>query len=353
MRGRRRGQRRSEGALLVRVPVVSLSRAGMLVVPAVVLAGFTAIGQPLLGLPPAAIVLLTLTLFHRRLLALIDANRAAQLRTRERSVESRRLRARLRSVEGRCAQQQRCLETAREITAEAVARLVEMRDPITGAHVARLAQYTRILATELRADGRFTAQLSAEVVAALPRASMLHDVGKVAVPDELLLKPGPLDAEEFAVVKRHTTSGAHALQELLRRDPENRYLRLAQEVALYHHERWDGTGYPFGLRGEEIPASARIVALADVYDALTSERPYKPAYTHEATRAHLLAQARAHFDPAVVDAFVRTERQFLAIRAALPDAVPARATWLPSAPRENSPSGRTATIHPFKPVATA
>jgi HD-GYP domain-containing protein (c-di-GMP phosphodiesterase class II) len=344
---------------VVRIPVASLSRCGAIVVPSVVLAGFTAIGQPVSGLLPALIVFLTLWLLHRRLLALLAATRTARKQGLARAEESNQLRARLQVVEEQRRQVDRSLEQARETTAEALARLVALRDPVTGAHVARLAEYTRILAAALRSDPHFGAQLGEAVVGALPVASMLHDVGKVAVPDDLLLKPGPLDADEYAIVKRHTTAGAQALHALLQRDPHNRFLRLAHDIALHHHERWDGSGYPFGLRGESIPGSARIVALADVYDALTSERPYKRAFSHDAARAHLIAQAQAHFDPRVVDAFLKCERDFLCVRAALPDAAPrpephaAAATPPPGLDAGASTTPRHATIHPLRPVATA
>jgi HD-GYP domain-containing protein (c-di-GMP phosphodiesterase class II) len=340
----------------VRIPVASLSRCGLIVVPCVVLAGFTAIGQPIAGLLPALIVLLTLWLLHRRLLALLHAARAARKQGRARAEESSRLKARLRDAENRQRLVDRSLEQARETTAEALAKLVALRDPVTGAHVARLAEYTRILALALRSDAHFGAHLTEPVLDALPVASMLHDVGKVAVPDELLLKPGPLDADEYAIVKRHTTAGAQALHALLQRDPHNRFLHLAYDIALHHHERWDGSGYPFGLRGESIPSSARIVALADVYDALTSERPYKRAFSHEAARAHVIAQSQAHFDPRVVDAFLKSERDFLGVRAALPD-TPVRPEPRVAAPPALDAAARNpphhATIHPLRPAATA
>ena len=182
-------------------------------------------------------------------------------------------------------------------------------DPVTGAHLQRLPFYTQLLVDDLATHPRHRASLRA-AGAALPQASTLHDVGKLSVSEWILGKRGPLAADEFAAMKLHTTAGGRALQELARLDPDDRFLALGHDIALYHHERWNGRGYPFGLRGAQIPLAARIVALADVYDALTSERPYKPAFDHAVARKLILAQAGAHFDPDVVEAFFATERTF-------------------------------------------
>ncbi len=196
-------------------------------------------------------------------------------------------------------------------------------DPITGSHLQRLPVYTEILAQQLAAHPRHRLALQ-DLLEWLPLASTLHDVGKLRVPQRLLRKPGPLTTEEFALMKRHTTQGGRTLQELCWRDPQDPWLRLGCDIALHHHERWDGSGYPFGLHAQAIPLAARIVALADVYDALTSERPYKPAYDHALARKLILGQAGAHFDPDLVEAFMSCEAAFLqASRQAVREATPA------------------------------
>jgi len=144
--------------------------------------------------------------------------------------------------------------------------------------------------------------------------SPLHDIGKVGIPDAVLLKPGRLSDREFAIMKTHTTIGAETLDAALHQYPGVAYLRFARDIALTHHERFDGSGYPSGLSGDDIPLSGRVVALADVYDALTSKRVYKPAYAHDIARSMIFEESGTHFDPAVVEAFRQNEAEFLKIR---------------------------------------
>lgn len=180
-------------------------------------------------------------------------------------------------------------------------RAAEYRDNETGMHVVRMSHISRLLALAYGlGDGE------AEL---LLLASPMHDVGKIGVPDRILLKNGPLDPDEWELMKRHTVIGAEILG-----DHPSDLLVTARTVALRHHERWDGTGYPGGLKGAEIPVVARLVALADVFDALLSVRPYKPAWSVEATLDYIRAETGRHFDPAVVQAFFRVLPECLAIR---------------------------------------
>lgn len=197
-----------------------------------------------------------------------------------------------------------------EQRAFALVQALARHDPVTGAHLQRLPFYTGVLADELGSHPRHRGTLRG-LLAFLPRASTLHDVGKLHVPGAILRKPGALTAAEFARMKHHTTTGGRVLRELAHGASGSPYLSLGHDIALYHHERWDGSGYPFGLRGSQIPLAARIVALADVYDALTSVRPYKPAYSHDVARNLIVTQSGAHFDPDVVEAFRRCEIVFL------------------------------------------
>ncbi|MBX6364220.1 MAG: response regulator [Gemmatimonadetes bacterium] len=173
-----------------------------------------------------------------------------------------------------------------------LAQAAELRDDDTGQHTYRVAELSAEIATELG--------LGAEFAALLRRTAPLHDVGKIGIPDAILLKPGRLTAAEFEIIKSHTRIGARLLS-----SGNTPVLRMAEEIALSHHERWDGTGYPDGLRGQEVPIAARIVAVADVYDALTHERVYRPAWPVGEVIAKIHADAGTHFDPAVVDAFGR------------------------------------------------
>jgi len=200
------------------------------------------------------------------------------------------------------------------MTIFALARLVESRDAETGAHLERIRGYSRILAEELRRREAFSDAIDDEFVRLIYETSPLHDIGKVAMPDAILLNPRRLTYEEFELMKTHTLQGARTLAAAMQQFPNAEFLRMAHDIALCHHERFDGTGYPRGLVGDEIPLSARIVALADVYDALICKRVYKNALSHEAARAIIVSQTGSHFDPQVVDAFLRIEDEFCKIR---------------------------------------
>ncbi len=198
-----------------------------------------------------------------------------------------------------------------------LARLAETRDADTGSHLERLRAYSRVLAGELR---RSSPAIDDAWIERLGLAACLHDVGKVAVPDAVLRKPGALDQGELAVMRTHVTAGAatlRAVRDALGTDP---LIDLALDVTRSHHERWDGEGYPDGLAGEAIPLGARIVALADAYDAMTTDRVYRRGVSHAEARARIAADRGTHFDPEVVDAFLRAEARIEAIRRGLDQA---------------------------------
>ena len=202
----------------------------------------------------------------------------------------------------------------RDMMIFSLAKLAESRDQDTGTHLERIREYSKVLATELMSWPKFEHVVDAQFVELIYLTSPLHDVGKVGIPDSVLLKPGKLTPDEFEVMKRHTLIGGETLSASAQAHPEASFLKMALDIALKHHERWDGTGYPFQLKGEDIPLSARIVAVADVYDALTTKRVYKPAFTHE-TAANIIYKSRgSHFDPDLVDAFARVEGQMRRIR---------------------------------------
>lgn len=188
-----------------------------------------------------------------------------------------------------------------------LAKLAESRDNDTGEHLDRIRSYVTFLAEELAASN---AEIDEEFVRNLSLASSLHDIGKVGIPDSILLKPGSLTPEERGIMELHTLIGGECLDAIHARLGENAFMHIARQVAYYHHERWDGTGYPHSLKGEEIPLVARIVAVADVYDALTSKRPYKKAMTHLESKAIIIAGSGKHFDPAIVEAFLKLEDKF-------------------------------------------
>jgi len=205
------------------------------------------------------------------------------------------------------------LALTKEVTIEAMATLAEWRDPETGAHIKRTQRYVRALAEYMAANPKYAPELDANTVELLYLSAPLHDVGKVSIPDSILLKPDRLTDEEFTEMKRHTVRGRDALASAERKLGGNSFLRLAREIAYGHHERWDGKGYPQGIAGETIPLPARLMAIADVYDALTSRRVYKPALPHDEV-AKMLRQGRGtQFDPDVVDAFLYLQEDFLTI----------------------------------------
>lgn len=203
---------------------------------------------------------------------------------------------------------------SRDMAIFVLAKLAESRDPETGNHLERVRGYSKALAQQLRKCPRFQETIDNEYVRLVALTSSLHDIGKVAIPDSILLKPGRLTTQEFGVMKTHTLKGAETIAAAIREFPNAAFLQMAYQIVISHHERFDGKGYPNGLLGSEIPLCARIVALADVYDALTSKRVYKDRLSHTETRGMILAERKAHFDPDVVDAFLEVQAEFLAIR---------------------------------------
>jgi len=206
------------------------------------------------------------------------------------------------------------IRRTRDIALVTLAKLAESRDNATGQHLERMAAYSRRLAEQL-AGGPYAGQVADDFIDHLFKSSPLHDIGKVGIPDSILRKPGPLDPGEREVMRTHPQIGGDTLRKVIERYKGNTFLSMGMEIAYHHHERWDGAGYPRGLAAERIPLAARIVAVADAYDAITSERPYKAGCDHgEAVRRIALDRGR-HFDPVLVDSFLDCQRDFPAIRS--------------------------------------
>lgn len=207
-------------------------------------------------------------------------------------------------------QQTDALLRAQELSIVALGEVAETRDNETGNHIYRTQEYVRALLDELAPS----LGLDANSVNMIWKSSPLHDIGKVGIPDHILLKPGKLDAAEFEIMKSHTTLGRNALHSAERRvQLDTSFLRTAAEIAYTHHERWDGRGYPEGLVGEAIPISGRLMAVADVYDALISRRVYKPAFPHEVALDLIRAERGRQFDPNVTDCFLAMEQRMFAV----------------------------------------
>ena len=215
-------------------------------------------------------------------------------------------------------QRTRQCAASQDMTVFALARLTDSRDTETGEHVLRIRYYSQILAAELSQRGPYTDLIDEKFLQNLFCASPLHDIGKVAVPDAILQKPGQLNPQEFEVMKRHVLVGAETLGQARDYLGPGSFMDMAAEIARYHHEKFDGTGYCEGIRGHSIPLSARIVALADVYDALTSRRVYKPPMPAERVREIILRESGTQFDPAIVDAFARCFEEFKPIGEVVP-----------------------------------
>jgi response regulator RpfG family c-di-GMP phosphodiesterase len=212
-------------------------------------------------------------------------------------------------------------DEAQHATILALAKLAERRDNETGKHLERVSLYCKLIAEGLRADGRHLDLITDSWIEDLVRSAPLHDIGKVGIPDRILMKPGQLGPDEWSVMQTHTQIGAETLRAVAEETHAESFLEMSIDIAASHHEKWDGSGYPARLSGERIPLSARILALADVYDALTSRRPYKEPWTHEQSMSWILEGAGSHFDPDVVEAFAARAEKANAIRERLADDV--------------------------------
>ena len=206
---------------------------------------------------------------------------------------------------------------SRDVFIFSLAKLAESRDTDTGAHLERIREYSKLLAEGLSELPKYENVIDADFVRTIYATSPLHDIGKVGIPDGILLKPGKLTADEYEIMKTHTLIGYEALESAVKGNPSAKFFRFARDIVLTHHERWDGKGYPRGLMGEEIPLSGRIVSVADVYDALTTKRVYKPAFPHEQA-VEIISEGRGTaFDPDVVDVFMEGLDEVERIRARL------------------------------------
>lgn len=190
------------------------------------------------------------------------------------------------------------------------AEMIESRDGTTGSHVRNTTAYYEILVKALSASDQFDSQFTDSTMGDLLRASTLHDIGKIGISDTILKKPGPLEKDEFKLMQTHSQIGANMIQKIVSETSFDNFLNYAKEMAWFHHERWDGTGYPFGLRGQSVPAYVRALSIVDVYDALTSVRPYKEAFSHEKAMDIISSDSGKFFDPDIFRIFLENESLF-------------------------------------------
>ncbi|MBF0322191.1 MAG: two-component system response regulator, partial [Magnetococcales bacterium] len=247
----------------------------------------------------------------------------ARIRTHIALVQTQRaLRDHNLELERLVAQRTQEVVSTQDVTIRAMASLAETRDNETGNHVKRTQHYVRVLAERLRNHPSHASVLDDRTIGLLFKSAPLHDIGKVGIPDAILLKPGKLTDAEFDIMKKHPDLGRNAIlaAEESPDDHNISFLRLAREIAHSHHEKWDGSGYPLGLSGTEIPLAARLMALADVYDALISRRVYKPPFPHEKAVEIIMEGRGRHFDPDILDAFALEKDAFKTIADSFSDA---------------------------------
>ncbi|MBF0102558.1 MAG: two-component system response regulator [Desulfobacterales bacterium] len=202
------------------------------------------------------------------------------------------------------------LQLTQEVVIQSMGTLAEYRDSETGGHIKRTQSYIKLLCERLRYHPKFCDYLDYKTIDLICKSAPLHDIGKIGVHDSILLKPGKLTKEEFEAMKKHTIYGKEAIHESSKTLGKNSFLVIAEEIAYHHHEKWDGTGYPQQLKGEAIPIASRIMAIADVYDALISKRVYKEPYSHEFAKNILLQEKGKHFDPDIIDVFIELHEKF-------------------------------------------
>ena len=190
-----------------------------------------------------------------------------------------------------------------------LADIIESRDKCTGDHIRKTAEYSRIILKKLREKGEFKDILTDEYINNVVRAAPLHDIGKINIPDAILNKDSRLTDEEYEIMKGHAYAGYEIIEKAIANLEDSGYLEQAKQMAHYHHEKWDGSGYPDHLTGENIPLSARVMAVADVFDALLSKRSYKEPFTFEKAKSIIIEGSGKHFDPKVVEAFVEAEEE--------------------------------------------
>ncbi len=228
-------------------------------------------------------------------------------------------------LESQVVQRTQDIQLIQDVTINALAELAETRDPETGYHIRRTQEYVRILAERLRDNPRFSAFLTEKTIEILVKSAPLHDIGKVGIPDHILLKPGRLTDSEWTVMKTHSLLGAKAIERaLLYANRRVEFLDIAIQIAHFHHEKWDGSGYPEGLASDAIPISARLMSLADVFDALISPRVYKPPMPFEKARDIIACERGSHFDPDIVDAFLDGFEDFVAVAEKYNEQCPGR-----------------------------
>ncbi|MDR0308294.1 MAG: response regulator [Chitinispirillales bacterium] len=283
-------------------------------IPVIFLTAKTDIDNELDGLSLGAVDYITKPFSPLRLIKHIEVHLLIQSQKRELVAQKQELINFSENLQEMVTAKTRSVLELQSVLLKSMAELVDCRDDITGGHIERTTNYLRILLNALIENNLHKEAMASWNMELLLQSAQLHDVGKIAVSDSILMKPDKLTAEEFEEIKKHTVYGEKVIEKIKKNTTEHLFLEHAKIFAATHHEKWDGSGYPRGLRGEEIPLQGRLMAIVDVYDALISDRPYKKGFPHETTVKIIVEGRGAHFDPELVDVFVGVAEEFNRVR---------------------------------------
>ncbi|MCL2036527.1 MAG: response regulator [Oscillospiraceae bacterium] len=279
-------------------------------IPVVFLTGKTDPGSELRGLTLGAIDYIYKPFSPPLLLKRIQAHLLAMEQNQQLQQQKEELQIYNDDLEKKVAAKTRTIIELQNVVLETVAELVEARDEITGGHIERTQSYLKILFEGLKETGTYHKEIKDWDVNMIITSAQLHDVGKISVSEEILNKPGKLTPEEFEIIKKHTLIGGKIIEHIQARTEDNRFLSFTKTMAVSHHEKWDGTGYPYGLKGTDIPLEGRLMSVVDVYDALVSERPYKKSFTHEEAVKIITDGSGTQFEPKLVELFLQEQEKF-------------------------------------------
>ena len=279
-------------------------------IPVVFLTAKTDPGSELKGLNLGAIDYITKPFSPPLLLKRIEVHMLVMEQKKKLEDQKERLQGYNNNLEGLVEEKTKTIVELQNAVLETVAEIVEARDEVTGGHIERTRSYLKILFDGLKQNGLYESQIKDWDENMIIQSAQLHDVGKIAIKEEILNKPGKLTPEEFDIIKKHTVIGWRIIEHMQERTTEQKFLNFTKTMAVSHHEKWDGSGYPYGLKGDKIPLEGRLMSIVDVYDALVSERPYKKAFSHEEAVNIIKEGSGTQFEPALVDLFLLEQDKF-------------------------------------------
>jgi putative two-component system response regulator len=281
-------------------------------IPVIFLTAKTDAGSELKGLTLGAIDYISKPFSPPLLLKRIEVHLLVEEQKHQLEKQKQQLQTYNENLEGLVMEKTKTIVELQNAVLKTVAELVEARDDVTGGHIERTQSYLKILFDGLKENGIYKEETKDWDVEMIIQSAQLHDVGKISIKEEILNKPGRLTPEEFEEIKKHTLIGGRIIEHIQERTSEQEFLSFTKTMAISHHEKWDGTGYPYGLKGKDIPLEGRLMSIVDVYDALVSERPYKKAFSHEEAVKIITDGSGTQFEPALVDLFLLEQEKFRA-----------------------------------------